>query len=164
MSDTLERLQRDATRLRQDIDSIQSTLNNEAKRYPLHPNSHHMTSAAYKLNGLSNSARKLANNIGDIETSGDEMKKQTKQLFKLKIPDPRCEQCIYYKMIDSGYGHCIGTPPTDPYRKMPWWEKLATFFHIYWICSKSDNRDYPYEGYRSVPWDLHSCKLFRKRV
>lgn len=29
----------------------------------------------------------------------------------MRVPEPRCEQCYYYHMIDSGYGDCYRYPP-----------------------------------------------------
>ena len=86
---------------------------------------------------------------------------KTHTIPMLAIPDPRCEMCAFYHMIDSGFGYCTGLPPTEPHHKTPWWERLATFFHIYCIHEKSPRRDYPYEGYRIVPWDIVTCRLFK---
>ncbi len=78
------------------------------------------------------------------------------------LPDPRCEQCEFYRMIDSAYGWCIGNPPSELHRKSPWWIRLAWFFYIY-IEVKDPRPDYPFEGYRVVPWDIVACRLFKKR-
>jgi len=51
--------------VRHELDLIQSTLENNAYRYPLHPSSGHMKSAAQKISRLSNEVRKLESEVSN---------------------------------------------------------------------------------------------------
>ena len=80
----------------------------------------------------------------------------------MKLPDKHCEQCQYYKMIDSAYGYCIGQPPTV-IPTIPWWEKFLTWISFYHYVYNNNRSDYPFEGYMIVSWDTYGCRVFIKR-
>ncbi len=35
----------------------------------------------------------------------------------------QCERCLYYMIIDSGYGYCRRYPPKDYTEKVGWFKK-----------------------------------------
>ena len=63
-----------------------------------------------------------------------------------------CEKCTHYKMIDSGYGHCIAMPPTEcPRRTL--WERIRRVWPEHGL----------YDEYLIVAWTTPICGLFIRR-
>ena len=60
-----------------------------------------------------------------------------------------CEQCEYFRRIDSGFGYCTRNPPRFVLRYLPW----HLFIKIpYMVC------EYP-----DVPWDGVPCGEFLRK-
>ena len=60
-----------------------------------------------------------------------------------------CEDCKFYKMIDSGYGWCIAMPPQYYKSTKTWW-----FIGI----KEGIECDYP-----QVEWNRLACGQFKKK-
>lgn len=64
-------------------------------------------------------------------------------------PDPCCEQCRFYKFIDSGYGYCIGVPPTVQPKRRTIWQWVRGIYPEYGL----------YDFYQVVAWCTPACGL-----
>ena len=79
----------------------------------------------------------------------------------MKIDYQQCEDCKFYKMIDSAFGHCIGIPPTIEEKPMSRWCRIKLRFGFY--EASSDPFDI-FRGYNIVAWLQHACRLFDPRT
>lgn len=59
---------------------------------------------------------------------------------------PVCQDCKYYRMIDSAYGWCTSRPQT-------WYYARRRFL---WLFSRFELQS----GYPEVVWDCHACGEF----
>lgn len=61
-----------------------------------------------------------------------------------------CEDCIYYKMIDSGYGRCVRFPP-----------QWITKTKVRWVVGVKIKKEEIYCKYPEVEWTNTMCGEFK---